>query len=299
MTVRRAAREALALLLRCTGVNGVVRRLRARRGATIIVYHDPAPETLRRHLQRLSRDYHFVPMQRLVAAIRQRDWSTMPPNALVVAFDDGHAGNHRLLETLREFRVHPIIYLCSQVVNTRRRFWWKAGAAEVESLKALAYDDMLARLQERCGYRPEKEWEDRQALNMDELRELSAHADLGAHSRHHPVLVRCSEAQCRGEIAGSKTEIEAALARAVDHFAYPNGEYSEREVQLVKDAGFASARTLDPGWNDVRTDPYRLRAMYIDDDASINVLLAKAGGVFPRLRRLMRRDPRRAAREAS
>jgi hypothetical protein len=59
----------------------------------------------------------------------------------------------------------------------------------------------------------------------------------------------------------------------LDQFAYPNGDYSEREMGFVKEAGFASARTCDPGWNDARSDRFRLKGICIDDEASVGARL--------------------------
>ena len=118
--------------------------------------------------------------------------------------------------------------------------------------------------------------------------EMSAYAFFGAHTQNHPILINCSDPKCREEIAGSKKELEQLLSQPMVHFAYPNGSYSEREVLLVRNAGFRSARTAEFGWNHVTSNPYRLRAMCVDDDASINVLCAQISGIFAFLHYLMR-----------
>ena len=37
------------------------------------------------------------------------------------------------------------------------------------------------------------------------------------------------------------------------HFSYPNGDYTEREIEIVEAGGFRSARTTDLGWNTLET----------------------------------------------
>ena len=69
-------------------------------------------------------------------------------------------------------------------------------------------------------------------------------------------------------------------------FAYPNGRYGRRELELVKRAGFRSARTTETGWNDPGTDPFQLRVLGMPDNASLNVVAAQSTGL-PGLRDLM------------
>jgi hypothetical protein len=55
----------------------------------------------------------------------------------------------------------------------------------------------------------------------------------------------------------------------------------------VRSAGYESARTTDAGFNDLRTDPYRLRVVGTRDDDSLNVLAGQLAGV-PVFRRLLK-----------
>ena len=88
------------------------------------------------------------------------------------------------------------------------------------------------------------------------------------------------------QIAESRLEVERITGRPCTAFAYPNGRYGEREVELVRAAGFTSARTIETGWNTPDTDPFRLRILGMPDDASLGVVAAQATGL-PYLRDLM------------
>ena len=48
---------------------------------------------------------------------------------------------------------------------------------------------------------------------------------------------------------------------------------------------YLSARTVEPGVNMVDSDPYRLRAVCVLDDASVNFLAFQATGISPMLKR--------------
>jgi peptidoglycan/xylan/chitin deacetylase (PgdA/CDA1 family) len=96
----------------------------------------------------------------------------------------------------------------------------------------------------------------------------------------------CDDAEAAAEIEGSKADAERLTGRPCTAFAYPNGRYGAREVDLVKRAGFDSARTIETGWNDPETDPFRLRVLGMPDNASLNVVAAQSTGL-PFLRELM------------
>ncbi|HEX6489823.1 MAG TPA: GNAT family N-acetyltransferase, partial [Gaiellaceae bacterium] len=101
----------------------------------------------------------------------------------------------------------------------------------------------------------------------------------GSHTRFHPILPRCSDERAASEILDSKAEVEALTGRPCRHLAFPNGSYGERELRLARRAGYVSARSFDPGWNDSGTDRYRLRAFGVPDDSSVNRLAATLAGL--------------------
>ena len=117
------AANLISAVVRYSGLPSLVRKTFARNKATVLLYHDPKPETLEQHLAYLSKSYQFVALSRIVDAIHAQDWSGLPPNALAITVDDGHRGNAELGDVCRKYGGRPMIYLCSQIVGTRRHFW--------------------------------------------------------------------------------------------------------------------------------------------------------------------------------
>ncbi|HKA39377.1 MAG TPA: polysaccharide deacetylase family protein [Burkholderiales bacterium] len=282
-------REAVAKAIHLSGLPFLIRHAIARSRATIVHYHAPRPEVLDRHLAWLARRYAFIPLERLVQAIHARDWSGIPPYALVVTLDDGHMTNRAALDVFRRHGVVPTLYLCSQIAGTRRHFWFRFPAADVDALMRLPTHERLRRLA-AAGYSPTAQYPEaeRQALSREEIAEMADGVEFGSHSRFHPVLTMCSDQECAEEIVVSHAEVEALTGRRCDHFAYPNGDYTEREIELVRSAGYRSARTIDVGWNGANTDPYRLKVTGVADDASVHRLAAQLSGVMGYLRYLRR-----------
>jgi peptidoglycan/xylan/chitin deacetylase (PgdA/CDA1 family) len=273
----RAISSAIAAFVRWSGIGLLVRHTIARRRVSILVYHDPTPEQLERHLKYLARRYNFVSLGDVVEAMERDRWAELPNRALLLTFDDGHRGNAGLVDLFVRYGVKPTVYVCSQLADTNRHFWFM----EVDDpgrLMRLSNDQRVAALQD-AGFSPTKDHADRQALNGADIERMREVVDFAAHTRFHPILPACSDAEAAVEIESSRTEVEQLSQKPCLDFSYPNGDYGEREVELVRKAGYRSARTVDLGWNSASTDPFRMKCLGTSDDASINRLAGDLSGV--------------------
>jgi peptidoglycan/xylan/chitin deacetylase (PgdA/CDA1 family) len=82
---------------------------------------------------------------------------------------------------------------------------------------------------------------------------------IGCHSHSHPDLTRLSTAEVWQEVLGSKLALEDALGQRVSAFCYPYGAYDARVREVVKEAGFDVAFTVDLGGVSSGDDPYQLK----------------------------------------
>ena len=272
------SKELVAWAVRWSGLPRLVRHTIARHKASILLYHDPDPQTLDRHLEYLEQRYSLISLTRLVEAMRDRRWAELPPRPLVLTFDDGHAGNHALAEVFQRHGVTPTIYLCSQILDTKRHYWFME-VDDPEPMKPLPNGERLRMLERDNGFTPTRDYGARHALTAEEVLAIDACAEIGAHTRFHPILTTCEDAECEAEIVLSKTEIERDLDVECKHFSYPNGDYGPREIDYVRRAGFASGRSTDIGWNDPDTDVYALKILGTTDDASVDRLATDLSGI--------------------
>ena len=144
-------------------------------------------------------------------------------------------------------------------LSARRRLAARCIAA-IKFLPLEAREQAVGWVETACQAPPAP----RLMLDAAELRRLAAcpGVEIGAHTRHHPILAGCVLDQARTEIGGSRVDLEQALGGPVKRFAYPNGhegqDFGEREVALVREAGFTEAFSSD--WGAVRpgSDPWRL-----------------------------------------
>lgn len=256
----RRLRAVVFRLLRRSGAPWLVRHAVQRRRVTILVYHNPSPAVLERHLELLRRLYRVVSL-REVAEKR-----ALPPRALVVTLDDGYATNFALRDVFARFSVVPTIFVCTGIVGTSRGFWFRhVGDA---------------------GFDPGEERTVREALSDEEIKELAGIADIQAHTVTHPILPGCTPEQAEAEIAGSKRDLEERFGFDVYAFAYPNGEYTERDAQLAREAGYRCALAVGGRMNDESADLYALRRITVDDHDGVDELVVKASGVWPWLERV-------------
>ncbi|WP_042444256.1 polysaccharide deacetylase family protein [Azospirillum sp. B510] len=280
-------KNTIATLVRWSGFGALQRFLKARHAVTIVVYHDPTPEVLREHLRWYAKHYSFTTLDAVAGAMETGRWDRLPAYPLVITLDDGHRNNTALAALFREFDLRPTIYLCSGIVGTARPYWWKTAAADsigVERLKRVP-DPERRRLLAEAGDDPDRDGADRQAMTWDEIARMTDVADYGAHTRTHPILLRCDDRDCADEITLCRTELEDRLGQPCRHFAFPNGDFSDREVEEIRRAGYRTARSIDPGWNDAATDPLRLKAFPVSDDVTVDWLSVQLTGIPAWLRK--------------
>lgn len=280
-------REILIRALLFTRMPDLIRTLIWRDRVAILLYHDPTPATLAAHFEYLKGKVDFVPVSEANTRGNGR------PRA-AVTFDDGHIGNASLLPVFIEYGVRPTIYLCSSVVAQERTHWFLDPAAKLAGVKRLIRMRNAERLAEldRRGFRQDRLNESGMVsgLTAAQIEAMRPYVDFQSHTRYHPTLTLCDDAECFEELAMSRAEVERMVGAPCEHFAYPYGIFGPREIAILKATGYKTARTTDVGWNDESSDPFRLKAFDIEDDSSVRWFAAQMTGLTlaPRYLRLGR-----------
>jgi peptidoglycan/xylan/chitin deacetylase (PgdA/CDA1 family) len=283
----RPLRRAFAVGLRASLAPLLCRELFQRRAATIVAYHAPSPEAFDAHLTVLTRLYRVIALADYVIARQEGREATLPAKALIITLDDGHRSNYRLRTVLRKHDVPVTMFVCTGVVGTGRGFWFlhPAAARRVQELKGVS-DAERRHVLRGLGFDESTNCGDPQALSESELESLRECVDLQSHSVSHPILPQCSTGRAAFEIGQSKQDLESRCGGAVYAFAYPNGSYTEREVELVRGAGYRCALTLDPGSNSARTPLLKLRRICVPDDAGVHELVVRVSGLWGVLKKV-------------
>jgi len=100
-------------------------------------------------------------------------------------------------------------------------------------------------------------------LSEEELITLRASGgEIGAHTMTHPILASQSSKNAGDEIRLSKSVLEKALGTTVQAFAYPFGmpqlDFSTRDSETVKQAGFSLAFAANAGFVTRNSDRFAL-----------------------------------------
>ena len=111
-------------------------------------------------------------------------------------------------------------------------------------------DLRVAELLERYGatgtfYVCPRKQHDAQMLSREEIVELSARHEIGAHTLRHPRLTALPPLEAMQEIEDSKAWVEDITGTECRMFCYPYGDYNPAIQELVRKAGFMGARTVE------------------------------------------------------
>src|ERR1700749_3673332 len=93
-------------------------------------------------------------------------------------------------------------------------------------------------------------------LNETEIKKLGSDFEIGAHGLTHRLLTELSSEEAQKEIIGSKIWLESVTGNSVSMFCYPNGRENDQTRALVREAGYAGARTTEKLVDTFPSDPF-------------------------------------------
>jgi peptidoglycan/xylan/chitin deacetylase (PgdA/CDA1 family) len=233
----------------------------------------------------LSRKYKIIDLNDFIEACKKKDNTKIPKKALIITFDDGYIGNHEMLPVIRKYSIPITVFVCTSIVNTNRHYWFKFKHESI-SISELRRTSNMERLDilSKAGFEQDKEFDKPQALQKAHIDEMKHYVNIQSHTMFHPILPKCNDGEARTEIFNSKRILEREYGLRINGISYPNGDYSERDIMLSKQAGYKCGITVDFGFNTINTDIFRLKRLDVNDTDDINELIVKSSGVWEFLR---------------
>ncbi len=277
------------IILRYSGVAWLWREMVQCNRVTFLLFHDMSASDAERNFSYLKQHYHIISLDEYLSAVK--NGSTLPRKAVVITFDDGHISNYDLLPVIQKLHIPVTIFLCSSIVGTHRHFWFRHNEelkTQLEALKKLSNEKRLDTLKQ-YGFTQEQEYTDTQALINEQLEEMKPWVDFQSHTCFHPILPQCDLDTAQNEITESKQQLETNHGLHIHAISYPNGDYSQRDIQLAKEAGFDCGITVDAGYNDLNSDLFRLKRFSVNDAKTTTELMVKASGCYALLKHLLHR----------
>ncbi len=312
-------REHFQEALRMSGLLALARRVDSRRPnlLRVLLYHrildreglvrgDPnlisaSPDGFAQQMQYLVRHYTLISAEHLIRAVRQQ--TTLPPQAVLVTFDDGYRDFLvHAWPVLCRYKVPAILFVPTGFPGTGQAFWWDA------LYDAIFQTTKLKFMEPRVGTLPLRtplerwravRWLNRDlqrlkpaeiervldnlraelevpppipapVLTWDELRHLvSKGLTVAPHTRSHPALPTLTPQEMAEEIAGGYMDLLRELGHAYPLFSYPLGLFDQRVHSVLQANKILAAFTSTPGLNTLgQANPLKLRRRAINASRS-------------------------------
>lgn len=231
----------------------------------------------------ISRNFRCIDLGTAVRELRE---GTIKEKSVIVTFDDGYRDNMSLaLPILERHKIPATIFVTTGLIDGTAPLWWfeidfilkhtpfltlswrhldfnyelsnweqrSAALTELNSvMKTLSLKDqgellelLRTKASERFSYSGEM-------LSWEEIALIAKHPliTIGAHTVNHPVMSRTAESDLQWELTDSRRELEKAVGKKIEFFAYPFGARDQadtRDFDAVKAAGYLAALTTRVG----------------------------------------------------
>ena len=254
-----------------------------------IYFHNPSLKTFNDCIRWLiDNDFEFIDASDLLN--RGKTHETLQKNKVIITVDDGWRDNLLNIIPIAHFNKIPItIFVTTEPLIEGGAYWWsyiKEGVKQgittctVPFLKTLPNINRMSVLNHvKSSISLERE-----SMTVEELKAItnSPYLHIGAHTLTHPILINCSDEQAELEISQSKSILDAIIPTPVDRFSFPNGDYTNREVDLLKKHGYQLAFTTKPAFiiPNLGLDLFRLPRFEVLDNASLEENICRMMGVW-------------------
>ena len=214
----------------------------------------------------------------------------LPASSVIFTVDDGWKENKNNIVAVAEtYKIPVTIFVTTSPVETGDAYWWstiqKAFDKKItnRSVGALKLIPNEQRIQELERIKPFVS-NNREALTIQELETISQspYVTIGSHTVSHPILTMCSKEQSHVEILNSKRILEDWINKPIQFFAYPNGNYTEREVNTLKSTGFQMAFTTKPEYVTLNSfkSPFEIPRFDVLENVSFAENIIRMTGVW-------------------
>ncbi len=201
--------------------------------APILLYHHPPANLEQQFAHLVNHGYVSVSLQQVASAMN--GGPGLPAKPVVITFDDGFADQMPVLGLLKKYNLRAVFYIINGGVGSNFHIGANKKANDPEGGDAY--------------------------LTWDQIRALDASGfvEIAAHTTDHLDLARQNADIQRFEIIEGKKYLEEKIGHLVTNFCYPYGAFNASAIQIVKEAGFASATTTLPGTDQSVASPYTMR----------------------------------------
>lgn len=263
-----------------------------------IYFHKPAKHEFEYCIRWLkNKGFSFLSLHDMERIIKEE--IPFPKGAVLLTVDDGWQTNvANVAEVANRYEV-PVTIFVATTPAEEGVYWWsyvqqakQRGLTRFskKALKKMPDDIRLGIVQEI----KKNIFPCREAMTIDQVKSVSQSPfiTIGSHTLTHPILINCHEWQVYEELKISREKLELWTGKEVTCFAYPNGDYGWREIQILKTLNYrlafsTQAEYLTPEW---LKDNYTLPRFGFLEGASFAENICRITGVWqPIMRKVLAR----------
>lgn len=237
-------------------------KVRNKKYITSVYFHNPSKQLFDKCVKWfINNGFKFLSADELYDIIVSK--KTLNSPTVIFTIDDGWRENkENVVSVVNKYKIPVSIFVVSDMIQNKKRFWWSyieeanmnlKTNISIKALKSITNESRIEVVEKSKLYATHC----RESLTEIELKEINKNEmiSIGSHTVTHPILTKCDNLTSRNEITISKISLEKILNTPIMHFAYPNGSYSEREVNYLKECGYKMAFTTKPEYIKIDSMP--------------------------------------------
>jgi poly-beta-1,6-N-acetyl-D-glucosamine N-deacetylase len=258
---------------------------------TPIYFHDPSKELFEKCINWLIKNnYHFISTDDLYMVLKNK--TPLKKGAVCITVDDGKKGNLKNIVPFVEKLKIPITIFISTEPVKKGVFWWSYVKAHnnvsskkisIQNCKSIANDERLKiinKLKENLEI-------PREAMTKEEVIKISksTYITIGNHTVNHPIIPSCEIDELEYEISEASNLLKSWISKDINYFAYPNGDFDQREIATLKSNNIKLAFTTIPEHVNV-TKPvnyFQIPRFSVNDNGSFYENICKMTGVWQKI----------------
>jgi poly-beta-1,6-N-acetyl-D-glucosamine N-deacetylase len=259
----------------------------------VLAYHDISNESLFEGQLKLIRKYYRpITIEMLENFLKHN--TVLPQYSVLITLDDGDPSLRD--KGLTIFKTHEIpatAFIISENVRNQQKFWWRTledyysklgkrrpeARKEIGRLKKIPNEARLKALQAIERQDPLL-MKDPSALTITDLQAMEqAGVTIGSHTATHPILNQCTDQELESEFSISKLFFDSSGIRSFKYFAYPNGDYSDEVLPILKKYGIVLAFAFDHRINKKNIEPYAISRIRVNSTDSLSEFKIRITGI--------------------
>lgn len=253
-----------------------------------IYFHDPTKSEFELCVKWLIKNkFKFLNKSDLDDIAKQR--VPFPKGAVFLSVDDGWLSNEsNIVDVAKKYKIPVTIFISTEPVETGV-FWWSylqearrlnIKVPKKKELKRIPNEKRI----ELVNTIKKKVSLQREAMSITQVKRISEVEEItiGSHTHTHPILPNCEDYMVLEEMELSKKKLENWTGKEIRAFAYPNGDFSPREKEILKNLNYAYGFSNQPKYLTIEhlKDPYAIPRFGFLEGATFSENICRMMGLW-------------------